>query len=260
MKKLSKLGIALFASALVFAFAGCQGGIVESYQTQTPAASTAADDGTADESSAEEEPSEEESSEEESSEEESSEEESSEEESSEEESSEDESSEEESSEQESSAEESSEAPKADDNVKDYIYFDNSETKWEKVSAYWWNDQYSEITNKITGELYPANGEDGTQNLKNSWPGVELEKIEGTDIYRCAVPVGATKIIFNSGVPDVEVRAGAEGYQSVDLKFSETDNAGQVYAIDTSVEPTAGKGKEKTKFTYGAGTWSDYSAE
>ncbi len=245
MNKLKKFATVAIAAAMLMAFAGCSSSVTE-YGSPQPAPpvdnqqSTAAP--TTEESStpaensvpAEEssEPSEAESSAEET--------------------------EESSADEESSEEESSEAASAEVNVKDYVYFDNSSTKWDKVCAYWWNDQFSEITNKVTGELYPANGEDGTQDLKNAWPGVELEQVEGTDIYRCAVPVGATKIVFNDGVPNEEVKNGAEAYQTDDMDFSENDNAGQLYSIDVSVEPVAGRGKEKTKFKYGAGTWSDYN--
>lgn len=165
----------------------------------------------------------------------------------------------ESSEVQSSAAESSEVQSgAAENKTDYIYFDNSELKWEKVSAYWWNSNYDPITNKITGELYPKNGPDGTQDLKGAWPGVLLEKLGDSDIYRCAVPVGATKIIFNSGIPDDDVKNGVEAFQTGDIDFSETANAGQIYKIDKSTEATPGRAKFKTKYTYSAGAWSDYN--
>lgn len=147
---------------------------------------------------------------------------------------------------------------ASENVKDYVYFDNTETKWEKVCVYWWNDDYALITNKLTGEPYPANTEDGKQDLGSSWPGVEMEQIGDSSIYRAVMPVGATSIIFNTGVSDEDVRAGTEAYQTDDLKFDEAANAGQVYKIDLSQEPKKGRGVEKTKYRYPGDGWSDYT--
>ena len=126
---------------------------------------------------------------------------------------------------------------------DYLYYDNSETKWDKVFAYWWGN---ETKNKITGEPYGK-----------EWPGVEMEKIEGTDIYRIAVPVGPSGFIFNSGVTDDEVKKGTTAYQTVDLPYSASKYAGKIYKIDMSVEAEKGRGVEKTKFRYPAGEWSDY---
>ena len=142
-------------------------------------------------------------------------------------------------------------------IEDYVYFDNSETKWQNVYAYWWNDDFHLITNKLTGEAYPANGENGTQVLDKSWPGVQMEKVGDTDIYRCVMPVEATKIIFNSGVPDEDIYAGKEGYQTGDTEFG-NDYGGKIYTVDISVAAKAGRGVEKTKYKYNAGAWSDYT--
>ena len=76
---------------------------------------------------------------------------------------------------------------------DYVCFDDSETKWDNVNAYWWEKSFSTTTNKITGEVY---GE--------SWPGLPMERVGDTDIYRIVIPVGANSIIFNSGKTDQEV--------------------------------------------------------
>ena len=126
----------------------------------------------------------------------------------------------------------------------YLYYDNSETKWEKVYAYWWGDGMT--TNKITGEPYGR-----------EWPGMEMEQIDGTDIYRIVVPVGASFIIFNSGVTDDKVMDGVEAYQTEDLPYSANVYAGQLYKIDLSQEPNKGRGVEKTKYRYPGGTWSKY---
>lgn len=130
---------------------------------------------------------------------------------------------------------------------DYIYYDNSETKWETVYAYWWESNFATTTNKITGEVYGA-----------AWPGMPMEKLGDTDIYRIVIPVGANRIIFNTGISDEEIKNGTKSYQTADLSFDENSNAGQVYKLDLSQEATHGRGIEKTKFTYPAGEWSDYA--
>lgn len=127
----------------------------------------------------------------------------------------------------------------------YVYYDNSETKWEHVYAYWWGGM---AINSVTKESY----------YMSDWPGFEMERIEGTDVYRIVAPFGATGgIIFDSGVTDREVAEGKEAYQTVDLQFS-AEMIGKIYKIDMSVEPKADPGNMKTKHRYSEGSWSDYS--
>lgn len=145
-----------------------------------------------------------------------------------------------------------------ENKNNYLYFDNSETKWENVCVYWWNSAFMPITNKLTGELYPANVDGKKQDLTTSWPGIEMERIGDTDIYRAVMPVGAEKVVFNTGVRDEDVRNGVEAFQSADIAFDAKVNAGQVYKIDTTQEPKSGRGVEKTKFKYSGGEWSAYN--
>ncbi len=130
---------------------------------------------------------------------------------------------------------------------DYIYYDNSETKWDKVYAYWWESNFATTTNKITGEVY---GE--------AFPGLPMERVGDTDIYRIVIPVKANNIIFNCGITDKEIKNGKQSYQTSDLVFDENANAGQVYKIDLSQEAKHGRGVEKTKYIYPAGTWSNYT--
>lgn len=125
----------------------------------------------------------------------------------------------------------------------FIYFDNSKTKWDKVFAYWWD---AIPTNKISGGLYGG-----------EWPGVEMERVEGTDIYRAVVPMGPTKIVFSSGVKDEDVAKGTIAYQTENMDYNDQKNAGQIFRIDTSVEPKAGRKQEKTKFKYSSGSWEDF---
>lgn len=129
---------------------------------------------------------------------------------------------------------------------DYVYFDNSKTKWKKVYAYWWESNFATTTNKKTGEVYGK-----------EWPGLPMEQVGDTDIYRIVIPVGADKMIFNTGISNEEIKNGTQSYQTADLHFDENVNAGQIYQIDLSQEATHGRGVEKTKFTYPAGAWSDY---
>ena len=128
----------------------------------------------------------------------------------------------------------------------YIYYDNSETKWEKVYAYWWGGM---AFNSFTNEAY----------YFADWPGFQMEQIEGTDTYRVAAPFGVQGIIFDSGVTDREVAEGKDAYQTTDLQFS-SDLLGKIYKIDMSVEPKADPGTMKTKRRYSAGNWSEYSQE
>jgi len=134
-------------------------------------------------------------------------------------------------------------------IMNYFYFDNSETKWDKVYAWWWGDK---PVNKITGEEW--------YGVKGPWPGVEMEKIGDTDIYRVVVPIGDLGLVLSSGVTDEEIENGTIGYQTKDLKFNSNINAGQIYKIDMSEEPVPGRGIEKTKFKYNAGEWSNYTGE
>ena len=135
-----------------------------------------------------------------------------------------------------------------DHIKNYIFYDNSETKWENVHAYVWGGM---PTNKVTGEVFPREYAE--------WPGIPMERIEGTDIYRLAVPMGVNSIIYNSGVRDADVAKGAVAYQTSDLVFSNKTCSGKIYKIDMSKEPKQGTGKaERTKFFYQEGTWVDYT--
>lgn len=126
----------------------------------------------------------------------------------------------------------------------YVYYDNSETKWDKVYAYWWGGM---AYNSVTKEAY----------YFADWPGFQMEQIEGTDIYRVVAPFGVQGIIFDSGVTDKEVAEGKDAYQTTDLPYS-SGLIGKVYKIDMSVEPKADPGKMKSKRRYSAGNWSDYT--
>ena len=151
-------------------------------------------------------------------------------------------------------------------IKDYVFFDNSQTKWDQVYAYWWHPDYArtyDLENNDHGCVVVV-GEDGTEGYEpTKFPGTRMEQVKDadgnpTDIWQIRVPFNAQNIIFSSGVSDDEIHEGKIGYQTADLKFDPAVNAGQIYTIDTSVEPKAGRGVDKTKFKYSAGSWSDYS--
>lgn len=128
----------------------------------------------------------------------------------------------------------------------YIYYDNSETKWDKVYAYWWGGM---AFNSFTKEPY----------YFAEWPGFPMEQIGDTDIYRVKAPWGNQGIIFDSGVTDREVAEGKSAFQTTDIRYN-NDLIGKLYKIDLSVEPKADPGNMKSKLRYSAGSWSDYSPE
>ena len=133
-----------------------------------------------------------------------------------------------------------------DHIKNYIFFDNSEVQWEQVYAYWWGG-------------IPVNKATGEQNYGNpDWPGIPMEKVEGTDLYRVAVPLNISNIIFNTGVTDDKVAEGVIAYQTADLIFNDAACSGKIFKIDTSKEAKKGHGIEKTKYKYPDGSWSDYT--
>lgn len=130
---------------------------------------------------------------------------------------------------------------------DYVYYDNSQTNWSKVCAYWWGP-YGASTTKITFNEY----------YDHPWPGIEMEPIGDTNIYRVLAPSGAVGIIFDNGIGDDEMAPGSEAYQTEDIPYDKNVHPGQVYTIDMTQEPKAGRGAEKAKYKYPAGTWSTYT--
>ena len=146
-------------------------------------------------------------------------------------------------------------------IGDYVFFDNSNTKWEKVCAYWWNSDFTKVVD-LEGNLYGSvtTNEDGetVQEFASGYPGDEMQQIEGTDIWQIRVPFGATRMIFNSGVSDADVATGVDAYQTVDLDFDAAVNAGQIYTINVDGEVKNGRGIEKTKHKYQEGAWTEYA--
>ena len=74
-----------------------------------------------------------------------------------------------------------------------VYYDNSAINYEKVNIYYWG------------------------STSASWPGVEMEKVDGKEnLYKYTVPTGTNGIIFNNGkvqstdITDIEDNAKAAG--------------------------------------------------
>ena len=146
-------------------------------------------------------------------------------------------------------------------INDYIYFDNSYTKWDEVYAYWWEGGYGR-TYDLEGNDYgwvEAVDEAGAPaNHPVEFPGTKMTPIPGTDVWQARIPFGAEKIIFGSGKSDAQIQAGEIGYQTDDLSFDPVANAGQIYVVENGSEAKKGKGIEKTKYKYKKGAWETYT--
>lgn len=121
----------------------------------------------------------------------------------------------------------------EENLSKYYFFDNSESKWAKVGAYWWT---------------PA--ENAT------WPGQEAIQIEGTDVWAIEYNAETTKIIFNNFVSDDEYTVDNPKIQTSDVKVDATANAGNIYIPDVS----SADAKENGAYvTYKEGNWVVFDA-
>ena len=167
-------------------------------------------------------------------------------------------------------------------ISDYIFFDNSKTKWDQVYAYWWDDKYGrtydlenndygwEIEKDADGNT--VFGDDGVtpNHVPTKFPGTKMTQVPGTDIWQIRIPFGAKKIIFNSGKSDEQIAAGEKGYQSQDLEFDPVAMAGKVFSLvitkDTLEEQEETdykhkRGVEKTKYVaVEVGNWAPYDGE
>ncbi len=121
----------------------------------------------------------------------------------------------------------------EENLSKYYFFDNSESKWAKVGAYWWT---------------PA--ENAT------WPGQEAIQIEGTDVWAIEYNAETTKIIFNNLVSDDEYTVDNPKIQTSDVKVDATANAGNIYIPDVS---SADAKEDGAAVTYKEGNWVVFDA-
>jgi len=145
----------------------------------------------------------------------------------------------------------------------YIYFDNSETKWDEVYAYWWHPDYArtyDFEDNDYGYVQEVDAEGNPASHPVAFPGTKMTQVPGTDVWQARVPFNAQKIIFGSGKSDAQIEAGEIGYQTADLDFDPIANAGQIYVVDMATPAKAGRGVEKTKFKYNAGEWKAYDGE
>lgn len=148
----------------------------------------------------------------------------------------------------------------------YIYFDNTDLKWDNVYAYWWNsdcDRVFDFRNNDFGVTKVTDEESGSVYYEPvPSPGTKMDQVMSadgsmTDIWQLKVPFNANYIIFSSGKTDSQIYQGEIGYQTNQLSFFDQRNAGQIYSVDTSVSPDAGRGAQRTKYKYTVGEWSDY---
>lgn len=96
----------------------------------------------------------------------------------------------------------------EDNLSKYYFFDNSETQWNTIGAYWWT---------------PA------ENAP--WPGAEAVKIGDTDIWAIEYDAATTQIIFNNLVSDADYSVENPKAQTVDTMVDSATNAGNVFVPD-----------------------------
>ena len=149
-----------------------------------------------------------------------------------------------------------ETPAYTTTVNDYIFFDNTNTKWETVYAYWFGtvegvEGYVDIKDPV-GRSY---------NNQENWPGNLLERVEGTDYWRALKPVGATTIIFSNGYSDealkeewakikadykanptnetLDALTSVKQFQTSDIAFNSETDGGKVYSIKEGAVATQG---------------------
>lgn len=96
----------------------------------------------------------------------------------------------------------------EENLGKYYFFDNSETQWNKIGAYWWT---------------PA------ENAP--WPGAEAVKIGDTNIWAIEYDAATTQIIFNNLVSDAEYGVDNPKAQTVDTMVDSATNAGNIFVPD-----------------------------
>lgn len=121
----------------------------------------------------------------------------------------------------------------EENLPKYYFFDNSESKWTKVGAYWW-----------------------TPEENAAWPGQEAIQIEGTDVWAVEYNAETTKIIFNNLVSDDEYTVDNPKAQTTDVKVDATANAGNIYI--PNIESAEAK-EDGAAVTYKEGNWVVFDA-
>lgn len=121
----------------------------------------------------------------------------------------------------------------EENLPKYYFFDNSESKWTKVGAYWW-----------------------TPEENAAWPGQEAIQIEGTDVWAVEYNADTTKIIFNNLVSDDDYTVDNPKAQTSDVKVDATANAGNIYIPNIESKDVKEDG---AAITYKEGNWVVFDA-
>lgn len=121
----------------------------------------------------------------------------------------------------------------EENLPKYYFFDNSESKWTKVGAYWW-----------------------TPEENAAWPGQEAIQIEGTDVWAVEYNAETTKIIFNNLVSDDDYTVDNPKAQTSDVKVDATANAGNIYIPN---KESADVKEDGAAITYKEGNWVVFDA-
>lgn len=121
----------------------------------------------------------------------------------------------------------------EENLPKYYFFDNSESKWTKVGAYWW-----------------------TPEENAAWPGQEAIQIEGTDVWAVEYNAETTKIIFNNLVSDDDYTVDNPKAQTSDAKVDATANAGNIYIPNIE---SADVKEDGAAITYKEGNWVVFDA-
>lgn len=121
----------------------------------------------------------------------------------------------------------------EENLPKYYFFDNSESKWAKVGAYWW-----------------------TPEENAAWPGQEVIQIEGTDVWAVEYNAETTKIIFNNLVSDDDYTVDNPKAQTSDVKVDATANAGNIYIPNIE---SADVKEDGAAITYKEGNWVVFDA-
>ena len=143
-------------------------------------------------------------------------------------------------------------------VEDYIFYDNTYTKWDKVYAYWYGTTEGTIGYNDNFDVLGRN-----VFVQDKFPGMAMEKVEGTEYWRVLRPFGADHIIFNNGYSDDEVKADFRAnkatkaftitqYQTTEILYDDKTDGGKVYAVaegTTTEHPDGGGGANALKNKY-----------
>lgn len=142
----------------------------------------------------------------------------------------------------------------EENVKNYVFFDNSKTQWDQVGAYWWDtDENTKATN-AAGEEYSA----------GAWPGVKATKLsDDYDYWYIEMPVNAGGFIWDNYVGDAGDAANPDkSVPQCSKENPKRQTANLVAEAGKLYVPVATSGKmnfAKTGETLEEGAWVELSS-